>query len=81
MLVCMKNCPHFALKFCVQNFNAKCVQYSCSKKCFERHEELRFFDVALLGLFSRRFGAGKQVGAQSSFLDVELLEDFIASWV
>ena len=38
-------------------------------------------DVALLGLFSGRFGDGKQVGAQSGFGGVELLEDFIASWV
>ena len=51
------------------------------KKCFERHKDLRIFDVALLGLFSRRFGAGKQVGAQSGFGGLELLENFITSWV
>ena len=43
--------------------------------------DLRIFDVALLGLFNRRFGAGKQVGAQSGFGGLELLENFITSWV
>ena len=36
--------------------NAKFGQYSCSKKCFERHEVLRFFDVALLGLLAAVLG-------------------------
>ena len=32
--------------------SAKNGQYSCSKKCFEGHEDLRFFDAALLGLLA-----------------------------
>ena len=42
---------------------------------------LDVFYVALLGIFSHRFAAGKQVSAQSGFWGVELLEDFITSWV
>ena len=57
----MKNCPNFALKFCTQNCNTNVGQYSCSKKCFERYEDLRFYDVVLLGLFSRRFAVKKQI--------------------
>ena len=73
------------LKLCVKFLHAK-LQRKCwaifvFKKCFERHEDLRSFDVALLGPFSHRFGAAKQVGAQNGFGGVELLEDCIVNWV
>ena len=69
----------------------------CSKICFSRRRCLAifvfkkvlretrglvfFFDFGLLGLFSRCFGADKEVGAQSGCGGVELLEDFIARCV
>ena len=47
------------------------------KNVFRATQGLEIFYVALLGLFSRRYAAKKQVGAQSSFWGVELLENLL----
>ena len=42
---------------------------------------LEVFRCCFVRPFSRRFEAKKQVSAQSGFVGVELLENFITSWV
>ena len=51
-----------------------CVQ----KKCFE---DLRFFDVALLGLLAAVFGLASKLVLRAVLAGVELLEGFITSWL
>ena len=69
--------PHYSK----QNFARKVWAIFVFKKVLQVTQGLEVFYVVLLGLFSCRFGAGKQVGAQSGFGGVELLENFVTSWV
>ena len=50
----------------------------CPKKCFE---DLRFFDVALLGLLAAVLGLASKLVLRAVLAGVELLECFITSWL